>query len=192
MMEQLYRSTVRRMRGGRTAAGSGAAMSRRALVICTAALTLAACATQITEPPPDQSSAHGLDVALTVNPAEVAQDERFIVELTVTNTRPATVRLTTSHGCLALPGIYRNGQRIPFEGSGWACRAAITTHAIAPGETVTRSWEMVPRLYAEHPGDPDGVPAPRGAYTARAVFEVFEVDGERGTLPTVERTLHVR
>jgi hypothetical protein len=61
--------------------------------------------------------------------------------------------VVTAHGCLAIPHVLRNGVRVPFKGSWWGCTAAITTHIFAPGETKTRTWDMLAELYAEHPGD---------------------------------------
>lgn len=133
----------------------------------------------------------GLAVEFTVEPAEVAQHAPFSVQLSVTNTTADPIHVVTAHGCLAIPHVLRNGVRAPFKGSWWACTAAITTHTFAPGETRTRTWDMRAELYAEHPGDVDGVPAPKATYRVQAEFDTY-VPGESGRKPFIERTLRVR
>jgi hypothetical protein len=158
-------------------------------------MLLAGCTSDATGPMAGLESeafAHGLAVALTVDPAAVGENEGFDVELSVTNTRSEPVALTTLSSCLAIPGVYRNGKRMPFDGSWWGCWAAISTHVLAPGETVTRTWGMRARLYAERPGDPDGVGAPPGPYEVRVEFEVFQIDGQPAVLPDLTEALLVR
>ena len=131
-----------------------------------------------------------LQVELTIEPAVVATRGAFTAQLTVTNTSTHEVEVVTAHGCLAIPHVMRGDTRVPFEGSWWGCTAAITTHVFAPGETRTQVWEMHAELYAEHPGDRDGVPAPPGMYRVRAEFDTYP---PRNTgKPAIERALVVR
>jgi len=168
-------------------------MIRPLLPLWIAILPLVGCALEIAEPRMlNQVSAHGLAVTLEVEPAEVAPSGEFTATLSVTNTRFVPVTLTTYSTCLAVAGVYSNAGRVPFEGSWWGCRGALWSHHLEPGQTITRSWEMRARLYAEQSGDPDGVPAPAGSYRVRAEFHVFEIDGEPAELPTVEASLRVR
>jgi hypothetical protein len=164
----------------------------RALPLLAAVLTLAACPLDVVGPRSDLAGLPpGLDVAFTVEPSEVRQREPFTARLTVTNTTSEAIRVVTSHGCLAIPHVMRDGRRIPFRGSWWGCTAAITTHTFAPGDTRTLTWEMRAELYAEHPGDVEGAPAPRGTYLVQAEFDTFSEHGPHRK-PVVERTLRVR
>jgi hypothetical protein len=133
----------------------------------------------------------GLDVQFTVEPGEVRQHEPFSAQLTVTNRTTQAIQVVTAHGCLALPRVILNGQRIPFQGSAWGCTAAITTHSFAPGATRSHTWDMRAELYSEHPGNAAGVPAPRGTYRIQAEFDTFSEHGPVRK-PTVETTLHVK
>jgi hypothetical protein len=153
-------------------------------------LLLAACSRDIAGPQPVLNEIPaGLDVQLAVEPGEVAQHAPFAVRLDIRNTTSDTLRISTAHGCLAVPAVIRDGRRIPFEGSWWACTAAGASHTFAPGETRSHTWQMRAELYAEHPGDAQGAPAPRGTYRIRAEFDVPRSGAER---PGVERTLRVR
>lgn len=155
------------------------------------ALALAACATDLALPVPSLDGLPpGLDVAFTVTPDAVQQGEAFTATLTVTNTTPEPIRVVTAHGCLAVPHVLLGSERVPLAGSWWACTAAITTHTFAPGETVTRAWEMRAELYAQDAGDVDGAPAPRGTYRVQAEFDTLAGNG--GEKPAVERILRVR
>ncbi len=132
----------------------------------------------------------GLVVSMSVQPGEVDQRGAFTARLTATNTTSATINIATAHGCLAVPSVLRNGEEVPFRGSWWACTAAGANHAFAPGETRVIEWTMHAELYAQHPGDQDGAPAPRGVYTVRGTFDAPPVGG-RGK-PHVEAALRVR
>lgn len=158
----------------------------RTLLSLAACATLAACALDIAGPQTDLTGLPaGLDVQLTVQPGEVGQHAPFTARLAVTNTTSGTLRVTTAHGCLATPHVLRDGRRVPFRGSWWGCTAAITTHTFAPGQTWTQIWEMRAELYAEHPGDVDGAPAPKGSYVVRAEFDTQHK-------PAAEAALRVR
>ena len=133
----------------------------------------------------------GLRVELTVEPAFVSVYEPFTVRLDVTNTTTSELKVVTAHGCLTIPNVMRNETRIPFEGSWWGCTAAITTHVFAPGETRTRVWEMRAQLYAEHPGERDGAPAPPGVYVVQAEFDTYSENGPN-VKPVIGRALLVR
>lgn len=157
-----------------------------------AVLALAACPMEITGP---QSSLEGLpkglDVSLAVEPNEVRQHERFSVQLRVVNTTSETIRVVTSHGCLAVPNVLRDGERVPFRGSGLACTAAITTHTFAPGQIRSITWDMRAELYADQPGARDGAPAPQGVYRVKAEFDTY-VEGGSGPKPAIDNSLRVR
>lgn len=174
----------------------------RAALLLVVGVALTGCALELTTPqpqllegPPDGSEVEGLPqglgVELRVEPGEVAQHGTFTVTLTVTNTTPAPIHLDTAHGCLAIPHVLRDGHRVPFQGSAWGCVAAITTHAFRPGEPRVITWTMQAELYAEHPGDEEGLPAPKGTYLVQAEFETFSPEGPTPN-PVVERLLVVR
>lgn len=165
-------------------------MRPRILVTALAAAALTACGAYVTAPGTNLSGLpEGLHVGLTVAPDTVAQGGAFDATLTVTNRTAGTIRVTTAHGCLATPHVMREGRRVPFEGSGYGCTAAITTHTFAPGESRSQRWEMRAELYAEHPGDVDGQQAPSGDYLVRMEFDLR---GPDGTKPFIERSLLVR
>jgi hypothetical protein len=154
-------------------------------------ILLSGCALDVTLPSPSLDGLpHGLEVALTLEPGEVAPHEDFGARLAITNITADTIRIGTGMGCLVVPGVYRNGVRTPFRGSWWACTAAGASHVFPPGETRTIEWTMRAELYAEHPGDTDGAPAPRGTYTVRAEFAT--PPDASGRQPAVDATLRVR
>jgi hypothetical protein len=164
----------------------------RILLPIIASLALAACSLDLAAPEPNLTVLMaGLNVTLSVEPADVQQHAPFTVRLGVTNPTSDTIRITTAHGCLALPHVLRNGQRIPFVGSALGCTAAITQHTFPPGDSRWLTWQMRAELYAEHPGEVEGVPAPRGTYTVQAEFDTFFPDSS-GRKPVVERSLRVR
>jgi hypothetical protein len=164
----------------------------RSLPLLLAGVALAACALDITGPQSNlEGLPEGLDVQFTVEPGEVRQHERFSAQLSVTNTTPQTIRVVTAHSCLAIPHVIRDGQPIPIKGSGWGCYAAITTHTFAPGETRMHTWDMRAELYAQHPGDVEGAPAPTGIYRVQAEFDTYSEDGPYRK-PLIERTLRVK
>lgn len=165
-------------------------MIRRLLYLLPAlALALAACDLEIHSPRTDLNGLPtGLAVDFAVEPGEVGQHAPFTARLSVTNTTSDTVRVVTGHGCLAIAHLLRNGKRIPFQGSNWACTAAITTHTFAPGEAREVSWPMRAELYAEYEGDVDGAPAPKGSYIVQASFGT----GPSVQKPVVEAVLRVK
>lgn len=169
-------------------------MIRRTLLL--AALALAGCASDpvgvVTPRTNLEGLPAGLDVRFTVEPAEVRQHEAFTATLVVTNTTSAPIRVVTAHGCLAILHVRLDGRDVPLQGSWWACTAAITTHTFAPGETRTRRWEMRGSLYAQHPGDVDGAPAPRGTYRLTAEFDTYSEVPPFHEKPVVEAALRIR
>jgi hypothetical protein len=166
---------------------------RSTLLVLAAVLGTTACAYEIAGPAPaaDVVLHPGLEVGFAVQPAEVSQHGSFTAHLTVTNTTGDTIRVGTAHGCLALPSVVRNGAPVPFAGSGWMCTAALTSHAFAPGETRSITWNMRAELYAQNPNDVDGAPAPRGAYRVVAEFDTY-LPGSPGMKPRIEAPLRVR
>lgn len=156
-------------------------------------LGLSACAMDLMSPQPggEAKVLHGLEVSITVEPGEVRQHEPFVVTLRVANPTSDTVRIVTAHGCLAVPNLILDGRRVPFEGTGWGCIAVLTTHTFAPGEVLSEAWDMRAALYAEHPGDVRGAPAPRGLYRVQAEFDTPVEEGS-GRKPVVESSLRVR
>lgn len=164
----------------------------RTIVLSLLSLLLAACSQEPTVPRlTAEGLPEGLEVSLVVEPEAVGPHQPFTVRFAAANPTSDPIRITTSHGCLVLPGVYRDGRRIPFQGSAWGCTAAITTHVFAPGETKSVTWEMRAELYAENPGEREGAPAPAGIYRVRAEFDVPPPDGSTRK-PGVEATLRVR
>jgi hypothetical protein len=155
-------------------------------------LLLAACAMEINSPAVSLDGLpEGLHASATVIPGEVAQHEPFVARFQATNTTDETISIDTPSGCLVIPGVYRDGRRIPMRGSWWACTAAGARHTFAPGETRTMDLPMSAELYAEFEGDRDGAPAPRGTYSVRFEFEVART-GTAPRRPAVEAPLRVR
>ncbi len=164
----------------------------RSLLRLFPALALAACSADLALPEPSlEGLPPGLDVQFTVSPNVVDPHQPFSAALSVTNTTSDTIRVVTAMGCLAIPHVMRDGERIPFRGSWWACTAAIATHAFAPGETRSHTWDMRAELYAEHAGDVDGAPAPSGTYSVQAEFGTYTAGGPSHR-PTIARSLRVR
>lgn len=164
----------------------------RILALLIAGATSVACAHQITGPHTDLSGLpSGLDVQFTVAPGEVRPHEAFSAELTVTNTTAEVIKVVTANGCLAVPHVIRDGQRVPFRGSNVGCYAAVKTHTFAPGETRTHVWDMRAELYAEQPGEVEDAPAPAGTYVVQAEFDTYS-EHAPNRKPVVERALQVR
>jgi hypothetical protein len=164
----------------------------RALPLLLAGVVLTACALDITDPQSNlEGLPRGLNVQLEVEPGEVRQHEPFSVLLSVTNTTTQTIRVVTAHSCLAIPHVIHDGQPIPIKGSGWGCYAAITTHTFAPGGTRTYTWDMRAELFAQHPGDIEGAPAPQGTYRVQAEFDTYSENGPQRK-PWIERSLRVK
>lgn len=158
---------------------------RRKIGLFLGILLLAGCVEIL--PPSDSTDGlpEGLAVSLVLDDDEVLQHAPFTARFTATNTTTSTMQIVTPHGCLVLPGVYRNGTRVPFQGSAYGCHTAITTHVFAPGETKTYEWSMRAELYAQDTGDTEGAPAPTGSYVVRVEFELEQ-------RPRAERTLLVR
>ena len=169
-------------------------MIRRLLLLAVFALfalSATACPFEIAGPATNLDSLpQGLEVTFAVEPGEVAQREPFTVTLSVRNTTTEPITVTTAHGCLAVPHVIRDGERIPFKGSWWGCGAAITDHVFPAGETRTMTWSMRAELYAQHEGDVDGAPAPKGTYWVQAEFDSY-VPGNPEK-PSVVAPLRVR
>jgi hypothetical protein len=164
----------------------------RALQLLAAGIVLTACAREITAPQFNlENLPTGLEVQFVVEPGEVRQHEPFSANLTITNTSAETIQVVTSHGCLVTLNVIRNGQRVPFQGSLWGCTAAITTHTFAPGATRSYAWTLRAELYAQHAGDVEGDPAPKGAYLVQIEFDTRPEDGQTRK-PLIERTLRVK
>ena len=164
----------------------------RALPLLVAVAVLAGCPRDLTGPQLNlEGLPQGLDVQFAIEPGEVRQHEPFTASLTITNTTAEPIQVVTSHGCLVILHVTRNGQRVPFQGSWMGCYAVVTTHTFAPGETRSETWNLRAELYAQHPGDVEGAPAPKGTYLVQAEFDTGMADGQFRK-PLVERTLQVK
>jgi hypothetical protein len=164
-------------------------MRIRSVLILSGFATLTACGSVLTAPDADLTGLPpGLVAELSVAPSEVPQGGSFDVELRVRNTTPDTVQVITGHGCLVTLQVVQSGRRFPFTGSNFGCRAAITGHRFAPGETRMYRWDMRAELYAQYTGEVDGRPAPKGWYGVVAEFDTRRPDG---TKPFVARVLKV-
>lgn len=164
---------------------------RRNIVLFLGVLLLAGCMEILSPSDSTNGLPDGLEVSLVLDDAEVMQHAPFTARFTATNTTTSTMEIVTPHGCLVLPGVYRNGVRVPFKGSAYGCTAAITTHVFAPGETKTYEWSMRAELYAQEAGDTEGAPAPRGSYVVRVEFELQPPPGSQQR-PRAETTLVVQ
>lgn len=165
----------------------------RKLAIILASAAVASCGFDLTTPNPDLDGLPaGLEVSLELEPGEVAPADSFTARLTLTNTTSDTIKIITSSGCLAGLNVLRDGKRMPFRGSMLVCTAVIGTHAFAPGETKTRTWELSAALYAEHPEDVDGKPAPVGSYVVQAEFGTYPYNQAAGRRPVAEVALRVK
>lgn len=144
-------------------------------------LSPSGCDAGLTSPPlvVDEGLPDGLVMSIEVEPDEVHAHQPFVATFRIRNVTLDPIQVTTPHSCLVVPGVYRNGERVPFEGSGYGCLTVISTHTFEPGETRTRTWEMRAEFRAQAPGEPDGLPAPPGTYLVRAEFEFTNEDGER-------------
>jgi hypothetical protein len=164
---------------------------RRASLLLIGTLALSACNGTIAGPDPVKVILPGeLLLELTLSTDQVEQHGSFTATVSATNISGDTLRVVTPGGCLHTLHVYRGNVRIPFDGTAWGCTAAITTHVFAPGESRTHEWTLRARLYAEHPGDVEGAPAPKGSYSVLARFDTAWETG--GPAPVVSRTLTVR
>jgi len=164
---------------------------RRASLLLLGTLALSACNGVISGPDPVHVTIPaGLRLELTLSTDRVEQHGEFMTTVTATNVSDHTLSVVTPSGCLYTLDVYRGDVRVPFDGTAWGCHTAITTHVFAPGESRTHEWMLRARLYAEHPGDVEGAPAPKGTYSVRARFDTAWQTG--GPAPVVARTLTVR
>jgi hypothetical protein len=99
-------------------------------------------------------TAGGLHVSLTLSASTVAPPGLIVAELRYDNRGAAPVTVTSSYGCLSFAGVYRDGLRIPFPSTEYACTAAVTNRELAPGAVVGMEWPL----------EIGGVELPPGSY----------------------------
>jgi predicted small secreted protein len=113
----------------------------------------------------------GIRAMLVVTPAEVQRTHPFTARLTLTNTLATPATWTSGMGCIAFLNVYRDNVRIPLRGTDFACLAVVTARVLAPGESLTTSWDLVAQTT-------DGTPLKTGNY----VFEADPILKNRLTL----------
>lgn len=129
----------------------------------------------------------GIEMRLSVRPAEVRLHQPFTAHVSVTNRRSHTVTLVSRQSCVARFALYNGEDLTPVSGTERGCHAAITQHTLRPGQSMRRALP----IWAE---SPNGGSIARGEYRLRAIFssEVFEINGIRVTLPDLEHRLVIR
>jgi hypothetical protein len=88
-------------------------------------------------------TAGGVHVSLTLSASTVAPPGVIVAELRYENRGSAPVTVTSAYGCLSFAGVYRDGLRIPFPSTEYACTAAVTNRELAPGAVVGMDWSLV-------------------------------------------------
>lgn len=156
----------------------------RRILAAAAVLLLTGCSADLLVTDPGGEIIPGLQASISVAPGEVQAHDAFTARLTLTNVTSSEVSVVTNGGCLALPVVTRDGERVPFQGSSQGCTGAITTHTFAPGETRVITWNLRAELYGQQSGDLELAPAPRGTYRVRA-----EIQTE--ARPSVDQVLRV-
>ena len=153
------------------------------LTIAIPAIFIGDCTSPLGSSEPTQRE--GLEINLEV-PENVSPGESFEIHYSITNTRTSDVVLRTPHACLVDIGVYKNDDRIPFQGTPLACATVITDHEISAGSTLERRYKLQAAT-----GYPDPQPVPEGTYTIRVKSKVGSINGEPGTLPDIEKEITV-
>lgn len=143
-----------------------------------ASLIIAACSSATTDPTILLDDLpYGLAVEFTMDPVEVGPHDPFSVSLSLTNTTNDTITIVTPNHALAMPRVVRDGERILFRGSDLGFFPVVTTRTFAPGEQVTRTWELRAELMSMDDDDEIvWLPAEPGAYLVQVEFQVGAVD----------------
>lgn len=127
---------------------------------------------------PSEADAFGLHLRLTIQPDSIRAGDSFSPRISIENPTSDSVTLTSSAGCIAFVGVYAGNDRHgEFEGTNFACTAAITNFVVPPHDSIITVWPL-------RAGDADG-PAQSGRYKFRVGFNV-------GVLPLLEREFVVR
>jgi hypothetical protein len=96
--------------------------------------------------------AGGILATLTLEPSAVQRTHSFTVTMTLRNTTAAPAVWTSGMGCLAFLNVYdRSGQRVPLHGTNYACLAVVTNRTLAPGESLSHTWEVVAQTVEGQP-----------------------------------------
>lgn len=108
--------------------------------------------------PTESSLVHGqIVVTLDVMPEALPSPGTLVATLTYENRGQDTVTLTSGYGCLSFASVFLDDERIPFPATQYACTAAVSYHALAPGDPLVVRWELTV-------GGEDGYPAAPGTY----------------------------
>ena len=135
----------------------------------------------IATPPPPDDWAAVLDVALTVDPAELdaTPPDTASAAVTITNQWTGAVRLRTYNSCLFNDAIH-DADGAEIDTLPWGCYEAIWYWLMEPGESVRMEWTA--EELALEPGE----------YTVRADLHVTGINGHDLELDDPETSLVIR
>lgn len=162
----------------------------RKLLLLLASAVAAACSSVATDPTAMLDGLpKGLAVEFTMDPVEVGPHDPFTVSLSLTNTTAKTITIVTPNHALVMPKVTSDRERILFHGADLGFFPVVTAHTFAPGEVVTRNWELRAELMStDSAGSVIWLPAPPGTYLVQVEFQL----GEEGRRPTVGAELQVK
>lgn len=84
----------------------------------------------------------GVRVRLHLDAAEVVPPVTLTAHLAYDNMLATAVTVTSSMGCPAFVGVYRETTRIPFPETDYACTAAFNSWTLEPGESLESQWPL--------------------------------------------------
>jgi hypothetical protein len=105
-----------------------------------------------------------LTVDVTVAPTVVTPGDSLLVTLTIANPTSFPIRLGSRDGCVALPVVYADGERVAWEGTALGCFAMMSTFTVPGRGTLAREFSLVAFLQEETAPWDYTVPPPPGAY----------------------------
>lgn len=135
---------------------------RSAATSCASAvlLVLASCQSSLAGPEAIASDLH-------LNATEVSFGESFIVTLKLQNTTDRNVTLRSPMGCVALPSVYRDAERLDWDGTALGCTAAVTSWVVPARDSMVVAFELRAALRGgTDPFDYEVEPEP-GVYEVR-------------------------
>ena len=117
-----------------------------------------------------------INSTLHLSATELRFGETFVATLTLENPTNREVTLTSPEGCLALPSVYREGQRLEWDGTSLGCLTAVTHHTVPAHGTLVRAFELRAALLGgPDPSDYEIEPEP-GVYELRMEIYVLLPD----------------
>jgi hypothetical protein len=118
-------------------------------------------------------------VDFRLEPSVVRAGDSMTVSLVINNPTGDTVRLVSRSSCVATIDVLVDDERLDMQGTGFGCLAVITTFLIPPGDSLTRTFDLVAWLRENRAPWRYIDPPPPGVYQLQAAMHVELPDQER-------------